>query len=41
MPDLSIKDTYEVKVANALDKFEVQIQHNEAVSETWLPMSMK
>ncbi|WP_053481859.1 HD domain-containing protein [Lysinibacillus sp. FJAT-14745] len=32
------KDTYEAKVANALDKLEVQIQHNEAAIETWLPI---
>ncbi|MBD8499242.1 HD domain-containing protein [Paenibacillus arenosi] len=32
------KDTYEAKVANALDKLEAQIQHNEADIETWLPI---
>ncbi len=32
------KDTYEAKVANALDKLEAQIQHNEADMETWLPI---
>jgi putative hydrolases of HD superfamily len=30
------KDTYESKVANALDKLEAQIQHNEADISTWL-----
>jgi putative hydrolases of HD superfamily len=30
------KETYEAKVANALDKLEVQIQHNEADLSTWL-----
>ncbi|MFD3445560.1 HD domain-containing protein [Microbacteriaceae bacterium 4G12] len=30
------KETYEAKVANALDKLEVQIQHNEADISTWL-----
>jgi putative hydrolases of HD superfamily len=29
------KDTYESKVANALDKLEAQIQHNEADISTW------
>lgn len=33
--------TYEAKVANALDKLEAQIQHNEADFETWLPIEMK
>ncbi|MCR8842079.1 HD domain-containing protein [Paenibacillus sp. SC116] len=32
------KETYEAKVANALDKLEAQIQHNEADIETWLPI---
>lgn len=32
------KATYEAKVANALDKLEAQIQHNEADIETWLPI---
>ena len=32
------KDTYEAKVANALDKLEAQIQHNEASLDTWLPI---
>jgi len=32
------KKTYEAKVANALDKLEAQIQHNEAAIETWLPI---
>jgi putative hydrolases of HD superfamily len=30
------KETYEAKIANALDKLEVQIQHNEANLDTWL-----
>ncbi|MED0685919.1 HD domain-containing protein [Anoxybacillus ayderensis] len=30
------KKTYEAKVANALDKLEVQLQHNEAHISTWL-----
>ncbi|MFD1737805.1 HD domain-containing protein [Bacillus salitolerans] len=30
------KETYEAKVANALDKLEAQIQHNEADVSTWL-----
>ncbi|MBM7837237.1 putative hydrolase of HD superfamily [Alkalihalobacillus xiaoxiensis] len=30
------KDTYEAKVANALDKLEAQIQHNEADLATWI-----
>jgi len=29
------KDTYEAKVANALDKLEVQLQHNHADLSTW------
>lgn len=32
------KETYEAKVANALDKLEAQIQHNEADIDTWLPV---
>lgn len=32
------KETYEAKVANALDKLEAQIQHNEANIDTWLPV---
>ena len=35
------KTTYEAKVANALDKLEAQIQHNEADLETWLPIEME
>ncbi len=30
------KETYEVKVANALDKLEVQLQHNQANFSTWV-----
>ena len=29
------KETYESKVANALDKLEVQLQHNHADFSTW------
>ena len=29
------KETYEAKVANALDKLEVQLQHNHADFSTW------
>lgn len=29
------KETYEAKVANALDKLEVQLQHNHAAFSTW------
>ncbi|RPF53192.1 HD domain-containing protein [Aquisalibacillus elongatus] len=36
--EFEAKDTYEAKVANALDKLEAQIQHNEASIETWLPI---
>ncbi|MGM9951314.1 MAG: HD family hydrolase [Lysinibacillus sp.] len=32
------KQTYEAKVANALDKLEAQQQHNEADIATWLPV---
>ncbi|KQL52293.1 HAD family hydrolase [Heyndrickxia shackletonii] len=32
------KITYEAKIANALDKLEAQIQHNEANIDTWLPI---
>lgn len=35
------KETYEAKVANALDKLEVKIQHNEAHIDTWLPIEHK
>ncbi|WP_068497077.1 HD domain-containing protein [Paenibacillus kribbensis] len=35
------KETYEAKVANALDKLEAQIQHNEAPIETWLSIEHK
>ncbi|AWC32309.1 HD domain-containing protein [Bacillus cytotoxicus] len=35
------KETYEAKVANALDKLEVKIQHNEADIRTWLPIEHK
>ncbi|MFD2628515.1 HD domain-containing protein [Oceanobacillus kapialis] len=32
------KETLEAKTANALDKLEAQIQHNEASIDTWLPV---
>jgi len=32
------QETYEAKVAYALDKLEVQIQHNEAEISTWIPV---
>ncbi|WP_438824864.1 HD domain-containing protein [Bacillus sp. JJ722] len=35
------KQTFEAKVANALDKLEVQIQHNEADINTWLDIEHK
>lgn len=35
------KETYEAKVANALDKLEAQIQHNEADISTWLEIEHK
>ncbi|GIP61470.1 haloacid dehalogenase [Virgibacillus pantothenticus] len=36
--EFEAKETYEAKVANALDKLEVQIQHNEADISTWKPI---
>ena len=35
------KETFEAKVANALDKLEAQIQHNEADISTWLEVEHK
>ncbi|NAP01129.1 HD domain-containing protein [Halomonas sp. MG34] len=35
------KKTLEAKTANALDKLEAQIQHNEASIDTWLPVEHK
>ena len=35
------KETYESKVANALDKLEAQIQHNEADISTWIEIEYK
>ncbi|TPE43355.1 HD domain-containing protein [Pontibacter mangrovi] len=35
------KLTYEARVANALDKLEVQIQHNEANISTWLEVEQE
>lgn len=34
--EFEAKGTFEAKVANALDKLEAQLQHNEASLETWL-----
>jgi putative hydrolases of HD superfamily len=34
--EFEAKETFEAKVANALDKLEAQLQHNEADVETWL-----
>lgn len=39
--EFEAKETYEAKVANALDKLEVKIQHNEADINTWLPIEHK
>ncbi len=39
--ELEEKESYEAKVANALDKLEVQIQHNEAPIDTWLDIEKK
>lgn len=36
--EFEARETYEAKVANALDKLEVQIQHNEADIATWIPV---
>ena len=38
--EFEAKETYEAK-ANALDKLEVKIQHNEADIDTWLPIEHK
>ncbi|MEW4326881.1 HD domain-containing protein [Rossellomorea marisflavi] len=38
--EFEAKETYEAKVANALDKLEVQIQHNEADLSTWLDVEV-
>ncbi|PAE29702.1 HAD family hydrolase [Paenibacillus sp. 7884-2] len=35
------KQTFEAKVANALDKLEAQIQHNEANISTWIDIEYK
>ncbi len=34
--EFEAKKTFEAKVANALDKLEAQLQHNEASIDTWL-----
>ncbi|MFJ6414258.1 HD family hydrolase [Terribacillus saccharophilus] len=34
--EFEAKQTFEAKVANALDKLEAQLQHNEASMDTWL-----
>ncbi len=36
--EFEARETYEAKVAFALDKLEVQIQHNEADIKTWIPV---
>ena len=36
--EFETKETYEAKVANALDKLEVQLQHNHADFSTWEPI---
>lgn len=36
--EFEARNTYEAKVANALDKLEVQLQHNEADIATWEPI---
>ncbi|MFA6437925.1 MAG: HD domain-containing protein [Bacteriovoracaceae bacterium] len=36
--EFEARETYEAKVANALDKLEVQVQHNEADISTWIPV---
>lgn len=36
--EFEAQETYEAKVAYALDKLEVQIQHNEADLTTWIPV---
>lgn len=36
--EFEARETYEARVAFALDKLEVQIQHNEADIKTWIPV---
>jgi putative hydrolase of HD superfamily len=36
--EFEAQETYEARVAYALDKLEVQIQHNEADISTWIPV---
>lgn len=36
--EFEAQETYEARVAYALDKLEVQIQHNEAAITTWIPV---
>ena len=36
--EFEARKTYEAKIANALDKLEVQLQHNEADIATWEPI---
>jgi putative hydrolase of HD superfamily len=36
--EFEARESYEAKVANALDKLEVQVQHNEADITTWIPI---
>lgn len=39
--EFEARETYEAKVANALDKLEVQVQHNEADIMTWIPVEVE
>ncbi len=39
--EMESRSSYEAKVANALDKLEVQVQHNEAPIDTWLDIEKK
>jgi len=39
--EFEAKQTYEAKVANALDKLEVQLQHNHADMSTWLEIEQE
>lgn len=36
--EFEAQETIEAKIANALDKLEVQVQHNEADISTWIPV---
>ncbi|WP_053220295.1 HD domain-containing protein [Virgibacillus senegalensis] len=39
--EFEAKSSYEARVANALDKLEAQLQHNEANIDTWLEIEYK